>query len=190
MKRILPFILIILLLFLGNSCGGIPLQNPTLQALQATMSQVAESWTPIPTQTANPYIPLMVNWLNVDLSTVNTLEKTMDAQYQVTNISAIDPDGSGIVYRMDIGCICMHTTDCCIPERTFVVVIEAMKRNAGTAVAQVPSNISKILIVCYDHTKGNQVGSISALWQDVRDYLLGNTTGYQLGGKVVRTIAP
>jgi len=161
-----------------------------MQTPLAEMTQRAALWTPTPTPTFNPNLTNMVNWLNIDLSDKNTLERTMDADYQVTNVSVISPNGSDLIFRVDVGCICMNKNDCCIPERTFVVIIEAMKKYPDITKSQVPSNISEIMVVCFDHQTEAQIGSISASWQNVRGYLEGSNSGHQLGVQITRTIAP
>ena len=192
MKRLLPLIPILILFFIVSSCNGAPIINTDdLKTLVAAATQTAKSWTPIPTSTSNPNLNNMVFWLNDDLAKANTLERTMDAIYQVTNISVSNvSNSSDLVLQVDVGCICMNDNKCCIPERTFVEIIETMKTKKDLALAQIPGNINQIMIVCYDHTKDVPIGSISASWTDVRDYLQGYNSGYQLGVRITRTAAP
>jgi len=189
MKRLLPFIPILLLVVL-NACSN--LGSPTVPPNMSTAviwTLTATMWTPTPTQTFNPNIPMMVNWLNADLSTANPLEWTLDAEYYVTNVTFPNvPNSSALVFRVDVHCECVNGSKCCIPERTFVVMMGSMKRNANTLMAQVPGGLHEVMVVCFEHK--TQMGAVSASWQDVRDYLLGFLTGYQLGPRVIRTVAP
>lgn len=191
MKRL--FLMIpMLLLFLVNSCvAGMPISaNAIGTALIQT--QTATMWTVIPTQTFNPIIPDMVNWLNADLvSTANSLRSTLDAEYNVNNISfPYIPDSSALIFRVDVGCICRKSADCCIPERTFVVIVETMKMKFGTTLAQVPAATTQIIVICSNPQTKEQIGAVAASWQDVKGYLQGNVTGYQLGIRTTRTVAP
>ena len=190
MKRFLPIIPVLLLMLL-NACGASAAQaSADMQAL-FDQTMTATMWTPLPTQTYNPNIPNMVSWLNTDLSTANPLEQTLDAEYRVVNVSFPNlSDSPTLVFRVDVRCECMNGADCCMPERTFVVIMGSMKRNSNTIVAQVPGGVSEMLVVCFDLEQHARVGAMSALWQDVRDYLLGILTGYQLGVRVVRTVVP
>src|ERR1041384_1463105 len=192
MKRLLLTIPLVLL-SLVNACGSGP--TVSISAAQWGMVQqtlTAVAWTPTPIPTSNPNSANMVNWLNNDLlSTANSLESTMDAEYKVTNISFQNiPNSSALRFQVDVGCICMNNSDCCIPERTFVVIIESMKRNFITTLGQVPPGVSQMLVVCFDRKTKLQIGSIFASWQDVQSYLQGNLMGHQLGMRITRTTAP
>ena len=189
MKRLLPFIPIILL-FLVNSCTGInaPETNPTAAA---AMSQVAASWTPTPVPTANPNIPSMINVLNTDLYTTNALGWVLDAQYYVIDVSYPPvPNGSPRIIQVDIECICMNETDCCVPERTFVMFTESMKRSNGKISLQVFDGVENVMVVCFDHNTKEQKGAMSASWQDIYGYLQGSVTGQLLGVRAQRTKVP
>lgn len=180
----------LVLLFLLNSCINDP--QAGISAAQWTMAietQTAAVWTITPTPTFNPNIPNMVNWLNADLmSPGHSLESTMDAEYRVNNITF--PNLPALTFRVDVGCMCMNNANCCIPERAFVVILESLTKNSLTTLAQIPSNVSQMLVVCSDQKTKSQIGTISASWQDVHDFLMGNLSGNQLGVRVTRTIAP
>lgn len=189
MKRLLPSIPI-LFLFLLNACNdggtsGVPPEMST--AVIQTLT--AEVWTPVPTQTFNPNISNMISTLNADLSVANPLERTLDAEYRVDNLSFPNvPNNPALVFRVDVRCECMNGDKCCHPERTFVAVVSAMKRNYLFILAYVPGNVSHLLVVCSE--RKTSIGAMSAPWQDVWDYLMGNLTGYQFGVRVTRTDVP
>ncbi|HLO15610.1 MAG TPA: hypothetical protein VK206_12320 [Anaerolineales bacterium] len=192
MKRLLLTVPLILLL-LVNACGNDPAANISdAQWAIVRQTETAAAWTATPVATFNPNIPIMVNWLNGDLSSMtNSLEATMDVKYSVTNISFPNgPNSSDLIFQVNVGCICMNSDNCCIPERTFVVIVEAMKRNSITNPVQVPDGVDRMMVVCSDSQTKSLIGAISALWQDVQDYLQGRVSGYQLGARVTRTIAP
>lgn len=190
MRRFLPVIPILFLMLL-NACGSFssPTVVPGYWQTSVIQSLTATLWTPMPTQTYNPNIPTMVNWLNADLSTINSLEWTLDAEYYVTNVSFPNiPNSLALVFRLDVRCECVNGTECCIPERIFVAIMGSMKRNAPTILAQVPGGVNQMLVVC--SKSKTHIGTMSASWQDVRDYLLGYLTGYQFGERVTRALVP
>lgn len=151
-------------------------------------TQTAAVWTAAPTQTFNPNISIMVTWLNADLvSPANALGVTMDAKYGVNNIAF--ENHSPMTFRIDVNCICMNEADCCIPERTFVVILESLKRNSSATLTQVPADVSQMMVVCYNQTNA-PIGAITVSWPAVKEYLQGYLSGYQLGVQVTRTGEP
>jgi hypothetical protein len=190
MQRLLLFIPLAVL-FLSNSCDVMPPIPPDLVATAIEETQIALTRAAAPTPTPNPNIPIMINWLNNDLSTVSPLGRTMDAEYHVTNVSfPSTKNGAGLIFRVDVGCICMNGHECCLPERTFVVILEAMHRNRTSALAQVPAGVNEVMVVCSNHQTRAQIGAITASWQDVDGYLREQIKGDQLGVRVTRTLAP
>ena len=187
MKRFLPVIPFVLLLFM-NACGDNPLVISTAQWEAMIRTQTATMWTPAPTPTFNPNISVMVNWLNADLvSSINALRSSMDATYSVSSITF--QNHSPMTFRIDVKCICMNDADCCLPERTFVVILEALKRNSPTAVAQVPPDVTQMMVVCFNQHNA-QVGAITVSWQAAKEYLQGYKSGYELGAQVTHTLVP
>lgn len=192
MKPLLAFIPFVFLLLLINSCAS---ENPTIPEEMWVMmhqTETARAWTPVPTPTFNPNITNMINWLNADLlSNGNSLGATMDAQYSVTNISLRNAsNSSALIFQMKVDCICKNSANCCLPERTFVVIIETMKKNSFTTLAQVPWDVAQIMIVCFDQKTSSQIGAIAAPWHEIQNYLQGYISGYQLGVQVTRTLVP
>src|SRR5215211_2203990 len=175
-----------LLLFLVNSCNGVTATIPSEMGTAVAQTQTALVWTAVPTATYNPNIPTMISWLNNDLATVSPLGRTLDAEYHVINVSFPNVQNDSI-FQVDVGCICMNNSKCCIPERTFVVVVEAMKRYPGAFWAQVPGGINEIMVVCSDHQTKTQIGAVTASWQDVQGYLQGYVSRYQLEVRTTRT---
>lgn len=187
MKRLLPSLPIIFLILLDAcSVGGDP-KVPSIMSTLVIQTVTAAAWTPMPTQTDNPYIPIMVNWLNTDLSSAHSLEWSLDAEYRVINVSFPNvPESGALVFRVDVQCACINGDECCFPERTFVVLTDSMKRNVNAL--QIPIEVSEIMVVCYKNK--TKTAAISAPWQDVKSYLQGQLTGYQLAPRVVRTALP
>jgi hypothetical protein len=177
-----------LLLFIVSSCtGGIPLVPDGVVETAIAQTNIAKTQIAVPTPTFNPNIPNMVNWLNDFLSTANPLGWTLDAEYHVTNISfAPVPNSVGSIFQVDVGCICMNSSECCIPERTFVVIVDSIKGYPDDFGAQVPSDTTYLRVVCSEHPSKKKIGSVTAPWLDVEAYLHGYVSGYQLAVRAVR----
>lgn len=189
MKRLLPSIPIFFLLLL-NACGnGISTPIPDDVGTRVAQTQTATVAIPSPTQTPNPDVPNMISTLNVDLSIINPLEELLDAEYQVMDISFETVGGyPDQVFLINVRCKCSSDNDCCHPQRTFVVIMNAMKRNYNFILAHVPGGISHLVVVCSDHK--TPIGAISASWPATRDYLSGISTAYQFEKHVNLTEAP
>lgn len=191
MKRLFSFIFIVLLFFI-NSCTAVAaapiISNDTGTAVAQTQTAVA--WTAVPTPTLNPSIPSMIDWLNRDLSTANPLGWTLDAEYRVIDISFSNIlNSSALIFQVDVHCSCIYNEDCCIPERTFVVIVDSMKRYPQFW-TQIPSNTIKMIVVCSDHPNTKPIGAVTAPWPDVQGYLQGNVSGDQLGWRAHRVVDP
>jgi hypothetical protein len=189
MKHLLIFIPIVFVFFI-NSCS-LAEAPPTISSAQwdaVRQTETAGAWTAIPTGTFNPNISNMITWLNGDLvSSANALGLTMDARYSVTNIKF--ENHSPMTFRINVNCICMNNADCCIPARTFVVILDALKRNSSSTLAMIPAETSQMMVVCYDKAN-TQIGAIAASWPTVQGYLQGYVSGYELGVQVTLTGAP
>jgi hypothetical protein len=188
MKRLLPLIPIFLL-FLVNSCT--PSMSIEEMGTAVALSQTAESWTLTPTQTSNPALSDMRSWITADLSNASPLGWIMDAQYYVNDVTIQNvPRKPDLIARVDVDCVCMNNTDCCIPERVFVLIVESMRRNKDKVPFQMFSGISDFVVVCYDNPTKKQVGAMSASWQHVQGYLLNPAEGYHLGEHAIHTTIP
>ncbi|MFT3890438.1 MAG: hypothetical protein QM730_02290 [Anaerolineales bacterium] len=191
MKRFLVVIPIFLLLVL-NSCGELPGTVSPQDGTAVGQTQTASVWTPTFTASPDPPENRIVEWLNAELSKVDQpedeLEKTLDAHYLVTGVSFPNAPGSSAqIFRVDLRCECSSSSNCCVPERMFVVLMKAMKGNDKIA-KNVPSNVGAIKVLCYDHIVQNFV--IGADWTSVKGYIEGNVSGYELGAQVYRTTFP
>ena len=91
---------------------------------------------------------------------------------------------------MEVNCLCMNGDQCCLPERTFVMVLEAMYRNSNTTLFQVPARVSEVMVVCRNQQTKVKVGAVSASWQDVQAYLRKQLSGDQLGVRTTQIPAP
>jgi len=187
MKRVL-FVVPIVLLILLNACIGdvTAIAPPVGTAVGET--QTASVWTPTISPTPDPNESKIVEWLNAELSNADALEQTLDARYQVVDVSFPVVNGLASVIRMDVRCECATNGQCCTPERTFVVTVGSLKKRSEKILEQVPGTVNELRVVCYDHL--TQVGVMSASWMDVKSYLLEQLNGYQLGSRVYRSSVP
>ena len=177
------------LFILLNACGNNPPGVPPAQGTAVGQTQTAAVWTPTITSTPDPNESKIVEWLNDGLSAADPLEKTLDANYRAGDVSfPWISSGLSTAFRVEIRCECAVNTQCCIPERMFVVTMAAMKNRADKIIEQVPGTVSEVRVVCYDH--GTQIGVMFAWWADVKGYLLDQINDYQLGSRVSRSNIP
>jgi hypothetical protein len=193
MKQRPFFILMLLLIIPLHACGtasavfgGVP--GPVGTAVAQT--QTATVWTPTLSPTPVPNESKIVGWLNDELlSSEHALQQTLDARYQVVDIRfPISSSNVAAIMRVDIRCECATQGGCCTPERTFVMVMEAMQKRHEKILEQVPATVSELRVVAYDHT--NYLNTMAASWSDVKNYLNGDLNGAQLGARVVRSTPP
>lgn len=188
MKRLLPLIPI-LLLFLVNSCT--PSMSIEEMGTAVSLSQTAALWTLTPTQTGNPELTIMRSWMAADLSNASPLGWYMDAQYYVNDVDIQDiPKKLDPIIRVDVDCVCMNNSDCCVPERVFVLIVESIRRNKDRVPFPIFAGVSDFVVVCYDNSTKKPVGAMSASWQHVQGYLFDLSLGYHLGEHTIRTSIP
>lgn len=63
-----------------------------------------------------------------------------------------------------------------------------MKNRADKIVDQIPNSVYEVKVVCFN--REIQVDVLAAKWSHVRDYLLEQTNGFQLGSHVYRSTVP
>jgi hypothetical protein len=188
MRRFLLLIPIFLLMLL-NACGNSTASISPTEGTAVGQTQTATVWTPTITPTPDPNESKIVEWLNAELLNADPLEQTLDAKYQVVDASfPITLNGTSTIFRVDVRCECMTNTQCCIPERTFIVIVWAMRNRADKIIEQVPGTVNEMKVVCYDRM--TQLGVMSAWWSDLKSYLLDQINGYQLGSRVFRSSLP
>lgn len=188
MKRLLPIAPVFLFIFL-NACAtdASAIAPPVGTAVGQT--QTATMWTPTSTPIPDPNEPKIVEWLNEGLSAADSLEKSLDANYQARDVFFPgSPASAPTVFRVDVRCDCAFSTQCCVPERMFVVTMLAMKNRADKVVEQVPASVGEVKVVCFQHEM--QIAVLAASWSDVKGYLLDQINGFQLGSRVYRSAVP
>ena len=187
MKRVLFLVPIVFLIFFDSCSNDISaVALPVGTAVGET--QTAAVWTPTTSPTPNPNEPKIVEWLNAELSNADALEQTIDAKYQVLEVSFPALNGLATTIRVDVRCECAMNGQCCVPERVFVVTVGSLKKRSDKILEQVPGTVIDLKVVCYDRL--TQTGVMSAAWVDVKSYLLEQINGYQLGSRVYRSSVP
>jgi hypothetical protein len=185
MKRLLPFIPIVLL-FLVNSCGPSSTNIIDTTVVSQFIAPVAS--TSISTNI--PEIDNMISIINADLSNASPLGWIMDAQYYMIDVTFQDtPKKTDLIALVHVDCMCMNSTNCCIPERTFVVVVESMRKNYANVPLSAFERVGEFRVVCSDLKTKIEIGVVSASWNEVKAYLENpNGNKHQLGGHAVRLI--
>jgi len=188
MKRLLLVVPVFLLILL-NACGIDPGGVSPAQGTAVGQTQTATMWTATVTATPDPNESKIVEWLNAELSAADPLERTLDANYLIQGVSFPFTSGtSSPVFVVEIRCECAVNTQCCIPERMFVVSMGAMKKRADKIIEQMPGSLKEVRVACYNH--GTQIAVLAAGWTDVKDYLLEPNNGFMLGSRVWRSSLP
>lgn len=187
MKRIVPLVGSLLFLILA-ACTATDLS--TAQMASAVQTLTATVLPPTVTPTPDPDESAIVLLLNHGLEqTADPLSQTVDAHYQVIDASfAMDANQKASTFLIQVRCECASGTACCTPERTFVILVNAMKPVADKIARQVPVTVQTVQISCLDHTSMH--GMVMVSWRDLADYFAGTINGFQLGGRVVTLVGP
>jgi hypothetical protein len=185
---VVPLILFVLLIACVPEPGVTPLMGTSV-ALTQTASVITPSITYTP---SNIYTLSIVNLLNSPLpedgmlKRIEELENTIGAQYPVVDVKF--PEINGVrVFQIEVHCQCAASVKCCNIERMFVEIMRKMQVYRDpiiSNVSQVPGVVSEMRVYCKDH--GEQLGIMTASWQDVKDFLNENISGSQLGSRVLR----
>lgn len=184
MKRFAFFLAGLIFLALAG-CGEMSTEQAVADAQQTI---VVASQVPTVTSTPAPNAMALVEKINGVLSAnvvVDDLSKAIDAHYQVMDIRFEPADSTVIVLQMDVLCICVKNVNCCVPERTFVVVAHAMKALGKPLADNVPATVLETHVRCI--TGDRLVGTVSVPWEELRKYIVdarGQIGGYQLGNSV------
>ena len=182
MRRMIAAISFVLLLALV-ACVASDLStaqmNSAVQTLTATVLPPTITPTPDPDESA------IVLLLNHGLEqTADPLSQTVDARYQVIDASfPLDINNNASTFLIEVRCECVNGL-CCTPERTFVMVVNAMQSVADKIARQIPGTVTNMQVACLDHT--SSIGMVLVAWNDMAEYLTGKINGFQLGGRVIK----
>jgi hypothetical protein len=189
MKRLLFIVPFVLFLLILNACGnnGTPPIPPAV-GTQVAQTQTASVWTATISPTPQPNTAKMVDWINGQLSRTDPLERMLDAEYTVADVTFPSSNGNGILdlMRLEVHCTCARDGGCCTPERMFVAVVLGLAGmdKKDNFIGQVPATVTEMDVACYDHL--TPFGTMAASWTDIQSYLNGEINGTQLGSRVWR----
>ncbi|MEW5939826.1 MAG: hypothetical protein AB1750_09215 [Chloroflexota bacterium] len=185
MKLFIQALLFVMALILV-SCGDV---LSTAQMASAVQTLTATVLPPTPTVTPDPDESAIVMLLNRGLEqTADPLSQTVDARYQVVDASfPLGANQLAATFRIDVRCECVGSA-CCTPERTFVVIVAAMKPGMEKIARQVPVTVMDVQVVCLDHT--TPIGMMIVAWRDLTGYFTGAINGFQLGARAIRLAGP
>jgi hypothetical protein len=183
MQRSIRFLALTVFLALA-ACGGMPTVSPEQLTAAALPTPEHPTAVPIPPEKA------IVMFTNEALNRLaDPLSQTVDANYQVLDVRfAPSADGLTMTLTIDARCECANSANCCSLQRTFVVVVNAMKAVQGKIRPYIPLNMGKTLISCRDHSR--QLGVAEATWADMNYYFSEAITGSQFGNRVIFSPAP
>jgi hypothetical protein len=185
MKRVYLVLVFTVLLFF-YACIPMTISPPIHTAVAQT--QTATMWTPTATSTIHPDVSEILSLLNDGLPKDN-LEMAIDARYSV--VDAWFPflsNSSFKIFHIDIRCECVINSQCCTPQHMYVLAMRALKHRAEDIIAQVPGDVIRVDVACYNSS--TPIGVLSASWVEVKEYIRGNFDGHILGWHVTPNPAP
>ncbi len=188
MKRFLPFLSILALVFF-SACTGETTPAITVEVVTHFVeTQTAAAWTATPSPTKVPEPPKLIDALNSVILGSDPLSETIEAKFNVTDVEYL-PDAKTKEIRsvrIHVECEWIYR-DNCTPEESFVNLMHAFAANnkvIGKVSEQVPSTVKELQVVTFNHMQQN--GIILVGWQDVVDYATGKINGNQLGSRITR----
>lgn len=167
------------------SCGTLfpaaaPTPNPAdLEKQTKEAKKATEAAKPTETVMPTPLPSMIVNILGNYLRNIDSIDRVLETQFDVTD-AWYGPDANGvIVFRLTVNCMGL-----CSRERTFAMLIEALRYNLGALTGMLPSNIAELQVVTLNRLQ--PTGLVVVRWQDAVDYCSGAITDSQLAGRIVR----
>ena len=185
MKRVVSVLFFTAMVFF-NACVPTSISPPVHTAVAQT--QTAGMWTPTTTATLHPDTSKILTLLNDGLPK-DDLELAIDARYSAVDVwFPYVMNSSSQIFRMDIRCECVYNSQCCTTQHMFVLAMRALKYRAEDIIAQVPGNVMRVDVACFNFT--TPIGVLSASWTDVKQYIRGNLDGHILAWHMTPNPAP
>lgn len=187
MKRVLLVILLTALLFF-YACIPVVNTSPPIHTAVA-QTQTAGMWTPTFTPTVNTDVSRILILLNDGLPN-DDLEMAIDARYSVVDVwfPYLSNSSTDRILHIDLRCECVSNSQCCTSQHMFILAMRALKHRAEDIIAQVPGNVIRVEVACYQNSMS--IGVLSASWPEVKNYIRGNLDGYILGWHVTPNPVP
>jgi hypothetical protein len=160
MKRSLVIIIPLLLLVLLNACDTdrLPPFSPTQWAAIAQTQQVM----------SRPESEKIMFWLNsvpYNDDKFTALEKEMIGYYDVTNVGF----PKETYFEIFLNCKCDSGSDCCDPERMFLITLQKISRSQYQILAEVPETVLDFDVVCLNNNR--PFAAVYAPWNMVKTFL-------------------
>ncbi len=160
MKRSLIIVVPLLLLAILNACSA----NGALPPYSS------EQWTAI-AQTqqvmARPDTDKIKLWLNSPNSydKFDALEKVLVGNYDVYAVVF----QNGTFFQIVLNCTCDSGSNCCDPERMFLITLMKIDPYKNQILAEVPDTVQAMDLVCLNNTAA--FAKVSAPWEKVKTFL-------------------
>ena len=181
MKKLAFFLVGILFLVL-TGCGDVTTEQAVADAQQTiVVASLVPTITPTPVPNETALVEKINGVLN-DNKVVDDLSKAIDAHYQVMDIHFEPAGGMVVIFQIDVLCICVKNVNCCVPERTFVVIAHAMKALGKPLADNVPATVLETHVSCI--TGNRLIGTVRVPWDELKQYIIDVHGGYQLGNSV------
>jgi hypothetical protein len=154
-----------------------------LLAILTACVPAAQTATP-PAETATPAPIALINVLQDYLDNMDPVGAMLDAEFKIVDVAyAQDAEGKKRILIIHINCDDKGTT--CGPERSFSVVVQALRAKKKKLPDVLPQTLVELQVYTYDHLSGTGIAKTS--WQDVQDYYNDVINGAQLARRVVIT---
>jgi hypothetical protein len=134
-----------------------------------------------PAETPTPAPVALINLLQEHLNGMDPVGAVLDANFTILDVT-YEKDPSEKERTVYISINCNDQGDTCGPERSFAVVIMALKAKKKKLAEIMPPTLKELQVYPYDHLTGT--GIVKANWQDVKDYYNDVITGPQLAKRV------
>jgi hypothetical protein len=168
-----------------TGCGGLfAAPPPTLTAEQVEQQakeakKATEAAQPTATVVPTPLPSMIVSILGDYMLRIDPLDRLLETHFEVMD-AWYGPDANGmIIFRLTVNC-----DGLCSRDRTFAVIMEALRVNLGTLSGMLPAEIVELQIITLNRMQPS--GMVVVRWKDVTDYCYGVITDSQLVGRIVR----
>jgi hypothetical protein len=161
MKRSLIIIVPLLLLAILNACssnGALPPYSNEQWTAIASTQQVM----------ARPESEKIKFWLNsvpYNDDKFTALEKELIGYYDVTNVGF----PKETYFEIFLNCTCDSGSNCCDPERMFMIALQKISRSQHQILAEVPDTVLDFDVVCLNNTL--PFAAVYAPWNMVKTFL-------------------
>jgi hypothetical protein len=178
MKRSFVIVIPLLLLMLLNACDSDRL--PPLSPKQWAAFELTRQATAMP---QNLRIKNLLGKMN-NITRLDELEQSIVGKYDVLAVGF----PSDYYLEIDMNCECTEGTACCDPRRIFFVTMQRMFQSKDQVLAEVPSTVRTLDVVCFDHKFA--FATVYVPWEKVRGFLQGVVSAAELNSSISPQVMP